>query len=106
MDRFKFRSRELRKEQTLAEDILWRELRGRRLGHWKFRRQHPIARYGRLVVEVDGATHSTDRERERDARRTRDLEHRGFHVLRVTNTEVYKNLDGVLEAILHELGSI
>jgi very-short-patch-repair endonuclease len=114
MDRFKFRSRELRKEQTLAEDILWRELRGRRLGRWKFRRQHPIARYivdfvtldGRLVVEVDGATHSTDRERERDARRTRDLEHRGFHVLRVTNTEVYKNLDGVLEAILHELGSI
>jgi very-short-patch-repair endonuclease len=35
-----------------------------------------------------------------------EREHCGFHMLRVTNTEVYKNLDGVLEAILHELGSI
>jgi very-short-patch-repair endonuclease len=114
MNRFKSRSRELRKEQTLAEDILWRELRGRRLGRWKFRRQHPIAHYivdfvtldGKLVIEVDGATHSTDREQARDALRTRDLEHLGFHLLRVTNTEVYENLDGVLETILHELGSI
>jgi very-short-patch-repair endonuclease len=114
MNRFKARSRALRVAQTAAEDILWRELRGRRLLRWKFRRQHQILRYivdfvtldAKLVIEVDGATHSTDREQERDARRTADLENAGFHVLRVTNTEVYANLDGVLTAILHELGSI
>jgi very-short-patch-repair endonuclease len=81
------------------------------LARWKFRRQHPIDRYivdfisldGKLIVEVDGATHSSDEECARDERRTQDLEVLGFHVLRVTNIEVYKNLDGVLESILHEL---
>jgi very-short-patch-repair endonuclease len=114
MNRLRARSRALRAAQTAAEDILWRELRGRRLAMRKFRRQHPIARYtvdfitldGKLVVEVDGATHSTDRERERDKKRDAELESLGFHVLRVTNTDVYENLDGVLEAILHELGTI
>ncbi len=114
MNRFKARSRALRVSQTSAEDVLWRELRGRRLAQWKFRRQHPILRYivdfvtldGKFIVEVDGATHSTERERKRDARRTAELEGIGFHVFRVTNTEIYENLDGVLEAILHELGTI
>jgi very-short-patch-repair endonuclease len=101
-------------QQTAAEEILWRELRNRQLGRWKFRRQHPIARYivdfvtldGKLIIVVDGATHSMQDEQDYDARRTAELERVGFHVLRVTNTDVYKNLDGVLEAILRELGSL
>jgi very-short-patch-repair endonuclease len=114
MNRFKSRSRALRTDQTAAEEILWRELRNRQLGRWKFRRQHPIKRYivdfvsldAKLVIEVDGATHSTDEERARDEERTRELQRLGFQVIRVTNTDVYKNLDGVLEAILHELDSM
>jgi very-short-patch-repair endonuclease len=114
MNRFKSRSRSLRIAQTAAEEILWRELRNRQLGRWKFRRQHPIAHYivdfvtldGKLVVGVDGGTHSTTPERTRDDRRTRELEQLGFHVVRVTNADVYGNLDGVLETILHELGTI
>jgi very-short-patch-repair endonuclease len=114
MNRFKVRSRALRLQQIAAEDILWRELRGRRLSGFKFRRQHPIARYivdfvsldAKLIIEVDGATHSTASETSRDAERTRELERLGFHVFRATNTEVYDNLDGVLESILRELGSI
>jgi very-short-patch-repair endonuclease len=114
MNRFKARSRALRAEQTLAEEILWRELRGRRLGRWKFRRQHPIARYivdfvsldGKLIIEVDGATHSTRAERNRDEARTRELEGSGFQVIRVNNTDIYRNLDGVLDTILHELDAI
>ncbi len=113
MNRFKSRSRALRAEDTAAEAILWRELRNRQLARWKFRRQHPIDRYivdfvcldAKLVIEVDGATHSTDDERARDASRTRELERLGFQVVRVTNTDVYKNLDGVLETVLHELDS-
>ena len=60
MNRFKSRARALRANQTAAEDVLWRAMRGRRLNRWKFRRQHPIARYivdfvaldGKLVIEV------------------------------------------------------
>ena len=114
MDRFRLRARSLRAQETTAEEILWRELRNRQLGHWKFRRQHPIACYivdfvaldGKLVIEVDGATHSTSQERSRDDRRTRELERFGFQVLRISNTDIYENLDGVLDTILHELGSI
>ncbi|HEY7670492.1 MAG TPA: endonuclease domain-containing protein [Hyphomicrobium sp.] len=114
MNRFKSRSRALRAQQTAAEQIPWREFRNRRLGRWKFRRQHPIGGYivdfvvldAKLVIEVDGGTHSTDEERTRDEKRTRALEHLGFHVVRVTNTEVYENLDGVLATILHELGMV
>jgi very-short-patch-repair endonuclease len=107
MERFKQRSRKLRASQTSAEARLWFALRNRRLARWKFRRQHPIDRYtvdfvtleGKLIVEVDGATHSTDSELARDTERTRILESYGFLVFRVTNVDVFENLDGVLEAI-------
>ena len=89
--------------------VLWRELRNRQLA-LEFRRQYPIDRYivdfvtldGKVIVEVDGRTHSTPQESERDDSRTR-CRRVGFHVLRVTNTDVYKNLEGVLETSLHEL---
>jgi len=82
-------------------------LRNRRLARWKFRRQHPIDKYivdfvtldGKLIVEVDGATHSTQGELDHDIERTRVLESRGFHVIRVSNVDVYDNLEGVLDFI-------
>ena len=107
MERFRQRARKLRASQTSAEARLWQALRGRRLARWKFRRQHPIDRYvvdfvsieGKLIVEVDGVTHETDREIARDTERTRLLEAFGFNVVRVSNTDVYENLGGVLEMI-------
>jgi len=107
MERFRQRARKLRASQTSAEARFWQALRGRRLAHWKFRRQHPIDRYvvdfvtieGKLIVEVDGVTHAAERELARDAERTRVLEAFGFHVVRVSNTDVYENLPGVLEMI-------
>jgi very-short-patch-repair endonuclease len=94
--------------------MLWRELRNRQLARWKFRRQHPIDRYvvdfvtldGKLVIEIDGATHSTPIELARDAARTQHLNSLGFHVIRFTNDDVRENIDGVLEAILRDLGSM
>jgi very-short-patch-repair endonuclease len=111
MERFRKRAKALRASETSAEARLWQALRNRKLDHWKFRRQHPIDRYvvdfvtlkGKLILEVDGATHSTPREIEHDERRTRKLEALGFHLVRVTNSEVYDNLDGVMETIFHEL---
>jgi very-short-patch-repair endonuclease len=97
----------LRASQTSAESRLWHALRNRRLAHWKFRRQHKIEKYivdfitldGKLIVEVDGATHSTEEELRHDLERTRVLESCGFHVIRVSNVDVYDNLEGVLAFI-------
>ena len=107
MERFKAKARSLRTSQTSAEAKLWQALRNRRLARWKFRRQHPIDRYivdfvtldGRLIVEVDGVTHSTPAEITSDQARTEVLEACGFLVVRVSNTDVYENLEGVLEMI-------
>ncbi|MEJ8570528.1 endonuclease domain-containing protein [Microbaculum marinum] len=111
MEQFRKRSAELRSRQTRAEARLWSALRNRRLAEWKFRRQHPIDRYvvdfvtigGKLIVEVDGVTHVTGEERAKDDERTRILESLGFRVVRVSNTDVYENLDGVLAMIFEEL---
>ena len=107
MDKFKARARALRASQTSAEAKLWQALRNRRLARWKFRRQHSIDRYvvdfvtldGKLIVEVDGVTHSEPSELAKDAARTEVLEACGFLVVRVSNTDVYDNIEGVLEMI-------
>jgi very-short-patch-repair endonuclease len=107
MDKFKARARKLRESQTSAEAKLWQALRNRRLARWKFRRQHPIDRHvvdfvtldGKLIVEVDGVTHAETSERARDNARSKVLEACGFHIVRVSNTDVYNNLEGVLEMI-------
>jgi very-short-patch-repair endonuclease len=107
----KQKARQLRATQTSAEAILWRALRDRRLKGTRFRRQRPIDRYvvdfvavsAKLIVEIDGATHSTAQELARDAERTRILESLGFQIVQVTNIDVYKNLDGVLEMIVATL---
>ena len=105
------RARELRANETSAEARLWSVLRAKRLGGFKFRRQHAIGGYiadfvclaARLVIEVDGATHGDDRE-QADIKRTAYIEKLGFRVTRVWNTEIFENLDGVTEHIASELG--
>jgi very-short-patch-repair endonuclease len=111
MDRFKERARKLRLSQTSAEAKLWQALRNRQLARWKFRRQHPIDRYivdfvtldGKLVIEVDGVTHAEPSELRRDEARSKVLEACGFLVVRVSNTDVYENIEGVLEMIARTL---
>src|SRR5205809_3663724 len=107
MERFRAKARSLRASQTSAEAKLWQALRNRRLARWKFRRQHPIDRYvvdlvtldGKLIVEVDGVTHSEPSEVTRDNARSAVLEACGFLLVRISNTDVYENLEGVLEMI-------
>ncbi|QKK08041.1 MAG: DUF559 domain-containing protein [Planctomycetota bacterium] len=99
------RAKRLRQDQTPPEGILWSRLRSRRLGGYKFRRQHPIGPYiadffchdAQLIVEVDGATHGP--RRAQDARRDAWFDQRGIRTLRVPATEVFRNLDGVLVTI-------
>ena len=111
MQRFMQRARHLRHCQTSAEGVLWHAPRNRKLARWKFRRQHPVDRFvvdfvcldARLVIEVDGATHSTEDEIRRDSERTGILEAYGYHVVRFTNSDVCEYLHGVMETILAEL---
>jgi very-short-patch-repair endonuclease len=91
-----------------AERLLWSALKGSRLLGYKFRRQQGIGRYvvdfycpaKKLAIEIDGATHWTKEEQERDRDRQMYIEALDIRVLRFTNDEVYTNKDGVLDAIL------
>jgi very-short-patch-repair endonuclease len=101
-------ARRLRRDMTDAERALWRLLRDRRMDGWRFRRQEPIDRYivdfvcfeARLVIEVDGGQHY-----ESESDRTRDayLQSQGFRVLRLWNTDVLGNRDGVYRTIMTAL---
>ena len=105
------RARDLRRDQTEPERQLWRRLRNRALGGFKFVRQEPIGPYfadfvcreEKLVIEIDGATHSTDDERRRDGARDDFLRDRGYGVVRFHNDEVRRNIEGVLDTILAAL---
>lgn len=98
----------LRHKMTRAEVILWSRLRRNEVPGRRFRRQHPIGPYvagfacvpARLVVEVDGGTHSTSTEVLHDRRRDAYMKGRGWRILRVTNEDIYKNLDTVLDGIV------
>jgi very-short-patch-repair endonuclease len=100
-------ARALRRNATSAERRLWQGLRRKQVGGYRFRRQVALGRFvadfacldARLIIEVDGATHSAEREIARDTTRTAALVAQGFAVLRFTNDDVYRNLDGVLETI-------
>ena len=102
------RARALRNDMTKAEQVLWNALRPLKADGIRFRRQAPIGPFiadfacfqHRLVVEVDGHTHSTAQELERDARRTRFLEREGFVVYRCLNDDVFQAIDGVVMDIV------
>ena len=99
-------ARALRRAEAPAEATVWRELRDRKLGGYKFRRQQPVGAFvadfccqaARLIVEIDGESHVG--QEVKDANRTAFLEGQGYTVIRFWNTDVSDNLDGVLETIL------
>ncbi len=98
------RARRLRLDATDAEKRLWYRLRARQIDGAKFARQDPIGPYVvdfscrelKLVVEVDGGQHATDR---RDTVRDKWLSERGYRLPRFWNNDVLSNTEGVLEAI-------
>ena len=87
---------------SAAEVLLWSKLRGDQLNDLRFRRQHRLGSYiadfychvAKLVIEVDGDSH--DERREYDEKRTYWINQRGVRVVRYTNDDVLKNVDGVI----------
>jgi very-short-patch-repair endonuclease len=99
-------ARQLRKNATECERLLWRHLRAHRFQGYKFRRQQPLGPYivdficfeTRCVIEADGGQHAEALNY--DAHRDAWLREQGFTVLRFWNNEVLNNLEGILERIL------
>ena len=103
---------QLRKNRTAAERRLWWKLRELKQAGFKFRQQVPIDHFivdfaclsKHIIIEIDGGTHGTDEEIARDARREQYLRDQGFQVLRVWNSEVRENIEGVMDTIVDALG--
>ena len=100
-------ARGLRREETSLEGLLWRELRGRRLDGWKFRRQVPVEGYvvdflcpaARLIVEAHGPHHDGPGQRAKDGERDRVLRCHRFRVLRFPGELILSDLARVVAAI-------
>jgi very-short-patch-repair endonuclease len=94
-----------------AEARLWNLLRMEPLRAHHFPRQVPLGPYyagfashsAKLVVEVDGWTHSTDAELAHDRRRDAFIRNEGYGILRVINVDVMENLDGVMLVLMARL---
>ncbi len=104
------RARELRRNQTDAEQLLWRSLKSRQLNGYEFRRQFPVHPYivdfaclsENLIVELDGGQHTE--QLDYDEKRTAFLESKGYRVIRFWNNEVLNQLPDVVEEIARQLG--
>ena len=97
----------LRKNTTLAEKVLWKKLRDRKLFRVKFRRQHPVDMFIvdfycheiKLVIEIDGEIHNSKGSKEYDSARQHCIECLGLNVIRFSNHEVFFEMDSVLSTI-------
>ena len=104
------RARSLRKSLTAPELGLWLRLKNRKLGGFKFRRQHPIGQYildfycaeARLAVEIDGEIHDRPDQIAHDRRRDAYLQKQGIETLRL-GTRLLKTPGLAAERILEVL---
>ena len=106
-------AKELRSNQTEAEEKLWQVIRAKKTGY-KIRRQHIISGYiadfinleKQVIIEVDGNIHLSEEQKEKDELRTQILNEYGFKVIRFTNDEILNNPLAVAEKIQTYLDSL
>ena len=102
------KAKELRKNSTDAERVLWQRLRAHRFAGYKFRRQQPLGQYivdfvcfeRHLIIELDGGQHAE--QAVYDAERSAWLQSQRFRMLRFWNHEVLTDVETVEEVILRE----
>jgi very-short-patch-repair endonuclease len=100
-------SRNLRKDLTDAERLLWSKIRRKQLNGLQFYRQKIIGNYvvdfycpkARLVIEIDGGQHYSAGGKEKDRLRDEYMTEAGITVLRFSDREVLENLGSVLEKL-------
>ena len=104
----KERRRELRRNQTDAEKMLWKQVRGKQLMGRKFFRQYSVGLYIldfycpdlKLAVELDGGQHNDEEKKESDNVRSEYLQQQGINVIRFWNHEVLQQSEAVLAKIV------
>lgn len=102
-------AREMRKNATEAEKILWSKLKARRFLGLKFRRQHPLDTYVadfycheiKLVIEVDGEIHEEEINVGYDFARTLDLNELEIDVIRFSNYQIMSDINSALQQLSH-----
>ena len=107
----KDRARELRKNSTLSEVLLWKHIKNRTLGY-QFHRQVPLADYIvdfychelQLAIEIDGSSH--EGKYLYDAHRHTRLEAMGVHLLHIDDLDVKKDIRNVIMQIVREIDKI
>src|SRR5256885_6281013 len=97
----------MRTSMNTTELLIWSRLRGRKVDGWKFRRQQPIGPYfvdfycpaAKLIVEIDGPAHQGDATWAYDLRRQAWLETEGHRMLRISVSQISRDLNEVIETI-------
>ena len=100
-------AKELRKDETKAEKILWSRLNRNQILGLQFRRQHPINIFIadfycakiKLVIEIDGSIHDITEYQEHDRGRSEILNDFGITVIRFTNEQIIEKIDSTVEQI-------
>ena len=103
--KLKILARNLRKNSTLSEVLLWNQLKSRKMKGYQFMRQKPIDNYIvdfyssklKLVIEINGVSHIE--KSYIDKKRQIKLESLGLTVLRFNDLDVKKNMNGVLQVL-------
>ena len=106
--------RQLRHDETPAERILWKHLRGKQLEGYRFRQQHGFGMYVmdfycpslRLCIELDGSVHDDEIVKQKDKERTKFLETSRIHVIRFKNDEIENDIEDVKKRILEYIHSM
>jgi very-short-patch-repair endonuclease len=112
--KLKPKARVLRSNMTDVEKMLWSRVRRKQILGVQFYRQKPIGNYvvdfyapqANLVIELDGGQHFEPEQERYDEQRTLNLQKQGLSVLRFTNLDVLKNIEGVMEVIFRQIQKV
>ncbi len=104
-------ARDLRNNSTLSEVLLWRQIKGQKLGY-EFHRQVPIDEFIvdfychelMLIVEIDGNSHND--KYDYDMSRQTKLQNLGAKFIRFFDVDVKKNLTGVLSTLRDKIDEV
>lgn len=99
-------AKNLRKNSTDAERLLWKHLRRKQVEGLKFSRQQPIGNYivdfvsfeNQLIIEADGGQHAGNEQADRE--REEWLKREGFKILRFWNNDILNNIEGVMATLM------
>ena len=106
-DTVKYRIR-MRNKPTVAEAVLWKQLKNKKLNGLRFRRQHGVGPYitdfyhapTKTIIELDGEIHANPEVRKNDKEREEYLRGCSYSIIRFQNYRIFNDLNNVLKAIL------